>query len=92
MSKRRITITVDEALLNDAAAAVAEGRSESVSAWVNEALINRVARDKRLQALGELISDYEAEFGEITAEEVAEQAQLDRDVAAATRAMVRRAG
>ena len=92
MSKRRVTITVDEALVAEASAAVAEGRTESVSAWVNEAMHDRLARDRRLESLAELVSAYEAEHGEITDDELAEQAQRDRDAAAASRSRVRRAG
>ena len=92
MSKRRVTITVDEALVAEASAAVARGRVESVSAWINEAMSVRVARDRRIEALAELVSAYEAEHGEITDDELAEQAHRDRDAAAASRSRVRRAG
>ncbi len=92
MSKRRVTITVDEGLVDEAVAAVAQGRVESVSAWVNEAMSDRLARDRRLQALAELVSGYEAEHGEISDDELAEQAQSDRDAAAAARSRVRLAG
>ena len=91
MSKRRITVTVDEALVETAAAAVAEGRAESVSSWVNQAMIAQLQRDQRLSALAELIVEYEADHGVITEDEVAEQAQRDRDSAAAVRGRVRRA-
>ncbi len=88
MRKRRVTITVDEALVDEASAAVAHGRAESVSAWVNEARINRLARDHRIRALAELVSQFEAEHGEITEQELTEQAQRDRDAASATRSRV----
>ncbi len=87
-----MTVTVDEALVEEVSTAVAEGRAESVSAWVNEAMTSRVVRDQRLAVLAKLISDYETEHGEITEDELAEQAQRDRDAAAASRATVRRAG
>jgi Arc/MetJ-type ribon-helix-helix transcriptional regulator len=92
MRKRRVTITVDEALVAEASAAVAQGRVESVSAWVNEAMVERLVRDRRLASLAELVAEYEAEHGEITADELAEQAQRDRDAAAAARSRVARAG
>lgn len=91
MSKRRVTITVDDVLVDEASLAVAEGRAESVSAWVNEALIERSERDRRLRALAELVAGYEAEHGEITETELAEQVQRDRDAAAATRVRTQRA-
>ena len=86
MSKRRITITVDDTLVNEVSEAVAQGRVESVSAWVNQAISERVARDQRLAVLADLISEYEAEHGEITADELMDQAQLDSDAAAFARA------
>ena len=92
MHKQRITITVDEALLAEVNAAVSEGRSRSVSEWVGEAMAERRTRDRRLAMLDELISEYEAEHGSITNEEVAEQAQWDRDAAASSRVANRRAG
>jgi hypothetical protein len=85
MSKRRLTITVDHELADAAAAASAAGDAESVSAWVSEAMAQRVARDEQLAALGELIAVYEDEHGEITDDELAEQEQADRDAAASRR-------
>lgn len=92
MQKQRITITVDETLLAEVSAAVSEGRSRSVSEWVGEAIAERRARDRRLAALDDLISGYEAEHGSITEEEIAEQTQRDRDAAAMSRLANRRAG
>ncbi|MGH9071488.1 MAG: hypothetical protein ACRDX8_10080 [Acidimicrobiales bacterium] len=51
------------------------GAAESVSSWVNEALRAQVERDHKLLALAEAVADYEAEHGEISAEEMAEQAR-----------------
>lgn len=90
MSKRRLTVSIDAELVAAGASAVAEGRAESVSAWVNEALTDKVAKDRRLIALAEAIAAYEKEHGPISAEEVAEQARADRDAAAATRATTKR--
>lgn len=84
--KERLTISVDAPLAAAAAQAVADGQVESMSAWVGEAMRDRVAKERRLAALAEAISAYEAEHGEITDDEVAEQARADRDVAAAVRA------
>lgn len=86
MTKQRITISLDQELLDAGTAAVADGRADSVSAWVGEALAERVARDRRLDALGAAIEAYEAEHGVITDEELADQARRDRDAAAAFRA------
>jgi Arc/MetJ-type ribon-helix-helix transcriptional regulator len=88
--KERLTISVDADLAAAVAEAVADGRAESVSAWVGEAIREHVAKERRLAALAELISDYEAEHGEITDQEMAEQARADRDAAAAVRAGRRR--
>ena len=88
MQKQRVTVTVDKAVLEEANAAVSEGRARSVSEWVSEAMAQRRNRDRRLAMLSELISEYEAEHGFITDEEIAQQAQMDRDAAAALRAAV----
>jgi Arc/MetJ-type ribon-helix-helix transcriptional regulator len=79
--KERLTISVDPTLAEAAADAVAAGRAESVSAWVTEAMRDRMAKDHRLEALADAISGYEAEHGEITDEEMAEQVRADRDAA-----------
>jgi Arc/MetJ-type ribon-helix-helix transcriptional regulator len=50
--------------------AVAEGRAESISAWVNEALRLKADHDRRLQALDDFLAAYEAQHGEITEDEI----------------------
>ncbi len=52
--------------------AVAQGRAESMSAWVNDALRLKAEHDRRLAALDEFLRAYEAEHGEITDQEIAE--------------------
>lgn len=89
MSKARITISLDQELVDAAARAVEDGRAESVSAWVNAALAERSAKERRLALMREMIEEYEAEHGEITREEVAAQLRADRDAAAEVRARVR---
>ena len=84
--KQRLTISLDQGLVDAAAAAVASGRADSVSAWVSDALAERVANERRLDALGVAIAAYEAEHGVITDEELADQVRRDRDAAAAVRA------
>ena len=89
MTKRRITVTVDEDRIEAANDAVAAGEVSSVSAWVNGAMADKSEHRRRLQALGEAIADYEAEYGEISEEEMAEQRRLDLRAAAAVRARVK---
>lgn len=86
MTKRRITLTIDADLLDEASAAVSDGDASSVSAWVNQAMADKSEHRLRLKALGEAIADYEAEFGKITPEEVAEQRRLDEIAAEQVRA------
>jgi hypothetical protein len=76
--KQRLTVTVDPHLLEAGAEAVSAGRAESLSAWVNLALAERAGKERRLRALGEAVASYEAEFGPMTAEELAAQARADR--------------
>ena len=92
MHKQRVTVTVDETLLDAAGLAVREGRARSVSEWVGEAMAQRRDRDERLAVLSRLVAEYEAEHGFITDDEIAEQAQQDRDAAASLRAAARLAG
>jgi hypothetical protein len=70
MNKVRLSASVDADLVAAAESAVAQGRLESVSAWVNEALRAKVEHDRRLEALGAFIAAYEKDHGVITAEEV----------------------
>lgn len=83
---------MDEDLLGEVDAAVADGRARSVSEWVAGAMAQRRARDRRLAVLSELVRDYEGAHGVITADEVAEQAHRDRDAAALARTRAKRAG
>ena len=76
--KERLTVTVDADLLAAANAAVRGGAADSLSAWVNRALADRIDRERRFAALEAAIAAYEAEFGVMTAEELAAQARADR--------------
>lgn len=78
MSKERLTVTVDPYLVEAGNHAVAEGHVDSLSAWVNLALAERTAKDRRLRALTDAVAAYEAEFGVIGAEELAAQERADR--------------
>lgn len=73
--KHRLSATVDADLVAAAEAAVSAGQVDSVSAWVNQAMARQVERETRLAALTEIIAAHEAEYGEIT----------DQDVVAARR-------
>ncbi len=81
MRKERLTVTVDPDLIEAGNDAVAEGRAESLSAWVNAALAERVARERRLAALAQAVAAYEERFGVISAQELADQARADRESA-----------
>jgi Arc/MetJ-type ribon-helix-helix transcriptional regulator len=84
-AKERLTVTVDPHLVEAANEAVSEGRAESLSAWVNLALAERADKERRLRALADAVSAYEADFGVITAEEMAAQRRADRTSARVAR-------
>jgi hypothetical protein len=46
------------------------GEAESVSAWVNDALQLKVEHDRRLRGIDDFIAAFEAEYGEITDEDM----------------------
>jgi Arc/MetJ-type ribon-helix-helix transcriptional regulator len=89
-NKERLTVTVDSELIEAANQAVAEGRVASLSGWVNLALAERAAKERRLRTLAEAIAAYEQGFGEITAVELAAQQRADRRNATAVRPRKRR--
>jgi ribonuclease HII len=76
--KQRLTVTVDPELVAAGSRAVAEGHADSLSGWVSTALAEKVRRDEQLAQLRAAIADYEAEFGEITPDEVVAQQRSDR--------------
>lgn len=78
MSRRRLSVSVDEELIKAAKAAVATGRVENVSAWVNDALRLQADHDRRLAALDKFLAEYEAEHGEITESEMNDAARRAR--------------
>ena len=84
-TKRRLTVTVDPELVDVGLAAVKAGQADSVSAWVTAALEDKVRRDRQLALLGAAIADYEREYGEITAAEIAAQQRADRSRAVVVR-------
>jgi hypothetical protein len=77
--KERLTVTVDAALVDAGNRAVKAGRAESLSRWVNDALAERDAKERRLQAMAEAVAAYEAEFGTITPQELAAQQRADEE-------------
>lgn len=83
--KRRLSASVDAALLAAVEEAVAEGWSASLSAWVNEALALKVDRDRRLRALDDFLAAYEVAHGEITEEEMQRAGRRARDRAVVVR-------
>ena len=83
--KERLSASVDADLVAVAQEAVAQGRAESVSAWVNDALRLKSDRDRRLAALDDFIAAYEVEYGEISEEEMAEAARRARGKAVVVR-------
>ncbi len=78
MKKQRLSVSVDADLVQAAEAAVAAGRIETVSAWVNDALRLKLEHDRRLLGLAEYIREYESEHGTITQEEMRSAARRAR--------------
>lgn len=83
--KLRLTVTVDPALVEAGRRAVEAGTAESVSGWVNDALEDKIRRDRKLELLAAAIADFEAEFGEIAAHEIEAQQRADRGNATVVR-------
>ncbi|TMQ15454.1 MAG: hypothetical protein E6J90_00245 [Deltaproteobacteria bacterium] len=79
--KGRITVTVDRELVEAANKAVASGRASSLSTWVNAALAERAAHERRLRGIQQVLADYEAKFGVITEAELVAQQRADRRAA-----------
>lgn len=89
--KHRLTVTVDPELVEAGQRAVESGQAESVSGWVSAALEDKVRRDRKLALLAAAVADYENEFGEISAEEIAAQRRADRQDATVVRGRRQRA-
>lgn len=83
--KERLTVTVDPEFIEAGNDAVGEGRAESLSAWVNAALAERVAKEHRLVALAQAVAAYEERFGVISAQELVDQTRADRESAVVLR-------
>lgn len=91
-TKQRLSASVDAELIAAAQHAVAQGRVESVSAWVSDALRLKAEHDRRMRALDDFITAYEAEHGEITEQEMNEAARQARARAVVVRGRPRRSG
>ncbi len=76
--KQRLSASVDADLIEAAEAAVACGRFDSVSAWVNDALRLKLEQERRLDALDSFVRGYEAEHGEITPADIRDAARRAR--------------
>jgi len=68
----RPSSVVNKVYIEEGRAAVEAGRAESLSAWVNEALRKQAEDEGRLRALDEFMTEYQAEHGEFTEEELEE--------------------
>lgn len=75
--KQRLTVTVDPELVEAANEAVDLGEAGSLSSWVNSALADRAAKDRRTRALKKAVESYEAEFGIISQAEMEELRRSD---------------
>ncbi len=84
-NRDRLSATVEADLLAAGQAAVAEGRAESLSAWVNDALRRQVEHERRMSALDEFIAAYEAEHGVISDDEIRESTRRTRSRAVVVR-------
>jgi len=83
--KQRLTVTVDPELIESGNQAVASGTAESLSDWVSLALYDKLRRDRQLKHLHDAIADYEAEFGEISTEDITARRRADREDAVVVR-------
>ena len=87
--KERLTVTVDPGVVRAGNEAVAAGRAESLSGWVNHAMAELAAKERRLQAMAEALALYERDFGPISAGELVAQERADRRNAVAVRGRAR---
>lgn len=71
VTKARKTITLDEDVLREL-----ESRDGSVSAQVNEFVIQGLEWERRQEQIFEMVAEYEAEFGLISEDEVEEWEQI----------------
>lgn len=84
-NRERLSASVEADLIAAGRAAVAAGRADSLSGWVNEALRRQADHDQRMIALDEFLRAYEAEHGEITEREIEEATRRSRSQAVVVR-------
>jgi hypothetical protein len=84
--RERLSASVDPELLAAGHTAVAEGRAESLSAWVNDALKLKADHDRRMSALDAFLAAFEAEHGQITRDEITDATRRTRARAVVVRA------
>lgn len=65
--------------------AVAAGRVDNLSSWVNEALRRQTDHDRRLAALGDFLADFEEEHGTLSEADIAEASRWARERAIVVR-------
>jgi hypothetical protein len=83
--KHKLSASVDSELIEAGHRAVAEGRAETLSGWVNDALRLKADHDRRMRALDESLLAHEAGHGEITDEEMTEATRRARSRATVVR-------
>lgn len=76
--KERITITVDQAMIEAANEVVASGRADSLSALVNRALGDHLERERRRAGLLDVIAEWEAKHGAISDADLTARIKADR--------------
>ena len=84
-TKLRLSASVDADLIEAAERAVTRGSSDTVSAWVNDALRLKLDQERRLEALAAFVTAFETEHGEITPEEMRLAARRARQSAMTVR-------
>jgi len=84
--KQRLSASVDSEHLQVARVAVEEGRAESISAWVNDALRLKAEHERRMEALDSFLANYEAKHGAITDAEIDDAVRRARGRATVVRA------
>ena len=89
-TKVRLSASVDAELIAAGHRAVRAGLAPNLSAWVNAALTRQIEHDERLEALGEFVTAYEAEFGVIDDAELADAARRDKANAVVVRGKPKR--
>jgi len=83
--EQRLSASVDAELMDAGHAAVAEGTADNLSAWVNDALRLKADHDRRMRALDDFVTAYEADYGEITEAEMLEATRWARSRAVVVR-------